>query len=140
MYTLFFPERDTTRRTMSSSPSPNPISLILFPQPFLLTDVKERLDDGRILEGADHVGIRPVAQEKTHGADDDRFTGAGLSGDDVETPVEGHLQFIDDGKITDVQFRQHPASSRQPPSGNRPIPVSSSKSPDSPGGGRRPAW
>src|SRR5512133_2805422 len=33
MYTRFLPDRDTTLRTMSSSPSPNPSSLILFLNP-----------------------------------------------------------------------------------------------------------
>ena len=106
----------------------------------LVADVKQRLHNGGIFKGADHLRARPVSQQESHGPDDDRFPGAGFAGNHGQTPVEVHLQFIDDGKVTDVQFREHLHPSEPLPSGNRPIPVFCAVSPDSPGGGKKSAW
>ena len=76
----------------------------VFLEPRKLRHIGEHgADESAVRPGANDVPVRPLAQDGRDGVDHDRFTGAGLAGQDVEAPVKGDLRLLDDGDIFDVE-------------------------------------
>ena len=77
-------------------------------------------DDGRQHEGAlypgrfcaaAHLGsAHTVAEQRADGIDDNRLTGAGFAGEDVEASAKLDLDFVYQGEVLDFQALQHGAS------------------------------
>ena len=52
-----------------------------------------------------------LAQHRTDGINDDGFTSAGLTGQDIQSGLELNIRFFDDGNILNMQFVQHAITS-----------------------------
>ena len=57
--------------------------------------------------GADHIPVGPFAKNGGNGIDNDGFTCTGLTGEDIESLIEGNIRTFDHGNIFYVQQTQH---------------------------------
>jgi hypothetical protein len=60
-------------------------------------------DDGSLLPGSYEIARGAAPGDQPHGADKDRFSGAGFAGQDRETWLELELELIDNGEIADAE-------------------------------------
>ncbi len=58
----------------------------------------------RLGAAADHLGTGPGAGQEGKGVDDDRFAGAGLAGQDVQTGPERDRGLGQDGQVADMKL------------------------------------
>ena len=65
------------------------------------------LDARGVGVGAHHLFAGPLAQRKRQRVEDNRFAGAGLTGEDVEARRELHAQAVDDRKVGNGEFGKH---------------------------------
>ena len=101
--------RESSKRLPPSKGMPN----------FLQCFFKLR-DDGRQREGAlypgrfcaaAHLGgAHTVTEQRADRVDDDRFTGAGFAGENIETSAKLDPDFVYQGEVLDFQALQHGAS------------------------------
>jgi hypothetical protein len=66
-----------------------------------------RLDFGQFGAGAHPFARGAIAQQQTHGVDDDRLARAGLAGENVQPRAKTQLELVDNGKVADAQFGKH---------------------------------
>src|SRR5215217_3754769 len=69
--------------------------------------IKCRVDGGRSGSRPYHVGTDPVSEDRPESVNEDRFTGAGFSGQDIQPGTERNLDGLDDSEITDREFDEH---------------------------------
>ena len=73
-----------------------------------LRQLEHSLDGRRLRLGPDDVGLSARTTQQQQRIDQDRFAGAGLSGEDVEAGREGDGDVLDDGEVPDPQLAEHP--------------------------------
>src|SRR2546428_5203084 len=81
-------------------------------------EIEDALDEPPRLPGPEPFRIRALAQKERDRAQDQRFSGAGLSGEHVEGGIEGKLDPFHEGEPLDRKPGQH-RSVREPCSGRR---------------------
>jgi len=70
-------------------------------------DVELRLNRCALLGGADHFRTGPAAQDEGQRVDEDRFSGARLSGEQVQTGSQLERQLANDREMFDMQATEH---------------------------------
>ncbi len=89
---------------MTSSPS---ASSPKRSSPALTSASKMASTTARCFAGTDHFGRGFRAGQQTQGVDDNRLSGAGFAGKQVETGIEVKFELIDESKISDAKKPQH---------------------------------
>ena len=64
---------------------------------------EHRPDAGPLGSGTNHVPIGSFPQDGGNGIDDNGFTGAGLTGENIEATVKGNIRTLNDRNILNVQ-------------------------------------
>jgi hypothetical protein len=72
-----------------------------------LGEVKKGLHPGLIGAVSNQIRGGPASEDQVDRIDDDGFSRAGLSGDDVEARSVEDIQVVDNGKIGNGQLRKH---------------------------------
>src|SRR4051795_11201692 len=70
-------------------------------------ELETSIDICGLRTGAHHVRRRSLAQDGTKGVDDDRFAGAGFSGERVETGSKVDPELVHDGEVAYFEIEQH---------------------------------
>jgi hypothetical protein len=76
--------------------------------------LEDRLDGRQLLARPDQVAGGAAAQQQADGSDEDRLTGASLSGKDVQAGVEFELDRIDDREVFNLEKAEHLKKERTP--------------------------
>ncbi len=65
------------------------------------------LYDATVLASLDCLGVGPVAEQETNGAEDDTLSSSRLSRDNGEAGVQLDIQFVDEREVLDVKLFEH---------------------------------
>ena len=96
------------QRTVHESPAASSRGNLATDDDFLAIGYLDGCFDNRALfAGADQVSGSPATEQQSEGADDDRFSGASLTGENVEPWFQFELELLDDGEMSNAEKLDH---------------------------------
>ena len=69
--------------------------------------IKCGVDRSRCGSRPHHIGADSIAEDRPQSVDQNRLSGAGFSGQHIQTRSEGNLDGLDNGEIADGEFDEH---------------------------------
>src|SRR5919199_5208701 len=68
---------------------------------------EDTLDTSDLAAGTHKAWIDFFSTQHSQRIDDDRLTGSGFTGQDIEGWSKGQVEAVDDGKVADIELNQH---------------------------------